>query len=281
MSDTKPATQNPVATKAKRERSPSFPFIPLKTAIERLAALDAYSNRHPVPAKHSGAAWGYKGYTSQAMQTLAALKAFGLISYRGSGDSLEAVLSEDGRTYLRAQQESIKEEILKRVAIKPKALATYFSKWGTSRPNDAICLDELVLKGGFNATGAKTFLSVYDETISYAGLSNSDKKEAAETASSPEGEDDGQIEEEASMDAQPVAPEKKSGLSWARTASQSSQSPPLAAPPIGKPRIIMNGDHLDIHASVDLAGLKQLQTMLKKYEEILEMMAPEKDEAAN
>jgi hypothetical protein len=43
----------------------------------------------------------------------------------------------------------------------------------------------------------------------------------------------------------------------------------------------MNGDHLDIHASVDLDGLKQLQTMLKKYKEILEMMSPSKGEAAN
>ena len=42
--------------------------------------------------------------------------------------------------------------------------------------------------------------------------------------------------------------------------------------PIGRPRILMNGDRLDIQASVDLAGLKQLQSMLKKYEEILVMM---------
>jgi hypothetical protein len=32
----------------------------------------------------------------------------------------------------------------------------------------------------------------------------------------------------------------------------------------------MNGDHLDIHASVDLKELKKLQTMLKKYEDILD-----------
>jgi hypothetical protein len=38
---------------------------------------------------------------------------------------------------------------------------------------------------------------------------------------------------------------------------------------------------LDIQASVDLEGLKQIQTVLQKYAEILEMMVPEKDEAAN
>ncbi len=60
-----------------------------------------------------------------------------------------------------------------------------------------------------------------------------------------------------------------------------ADAPPIAPPAIGKPRIVMNGDHLDIHASVDLAGLKQLQEMLKKYEEILLVMEPKKDEAAN
>ena len=43
----------------------------------------------------------------------------------------------------------------------------------------------------------------------------------------------------------------------------------------------MNGGRLDIQASVDLEGLKQLQTMPQKYAEILEMITPEKDEAAN
>ena len=41
----------------------------------------------------------------------------------------------------------------------------------------------------------------------------------------------------------------------------------------------MNGDRLDIQASVDLEGLKILQTMLAKYQGILEMM--QEDKAAN
>jgi hypothetical protein len=43
----------------------------------------------------------------------------------------------------------------------------------------------------------------------------------------------------------------------------------------------MNGDRLDIQASVDLAGLRHLKEMLTKFEGILEMMQPGNDEAAN
>lgn len=168
-------TTGATAPKPKRERSPSFPFIPLKTAIARLAAFDAYSNRHPVPAKHSGSAWGMKGYTSQAQQTLAALKSFGLIEYHGTKESLTASITDDARTYLRAQQESIKQEVLKRVALKPKEMAKYFGLWGVQRPPDPVCLDLLVLNGGYTPDGAKLFLSVYDDTLDYAGVSDSDR----------------------------------------------------------------------------------------------------------
>lgn len=42
------------------------------------------------------------------------------------------------------------------------------------RPPDPVCLDELVLHGAFTQSAAETFLRVYDNTIAYAGLSNSD-----------------------------------------------------------------------------------------------------------
>jgi hypothetical protein len=43
----------------------------------------------------------------------------------------------------------------------------------------------------------------------------------------------------------------------------------------------MNGDRLDIQASVDLEGLKKFRRMLEKYQGFLEMMQPDKNEAAN
>lgn len=187
--NTPTATQAGQTAKPKRDRSPSFPFIALHPAINRLVAFEDHFKRHPAPAKHSGKAWGMKGWTSQAQQTLAALKAFGLVEYQGSGDALEASVSEEGRTYLRAQQDSIKREVLKRVALKPKNLAKYFAMWGSDRPPDEVCLDQLVLKGGFTEPAAKLFLQVYDATISYAGLAESDKLAPADLGSEEEMDD--------------------------------------------------------------------------------------------
>jgi hypothetical protein len=53
--------------------------------------------------------------------------------------------------------------------------------------------------------------------------------------------------------------------------------PPNPTSPL---RLEMNGNRLDIQASVDLEGLKKFRTMLEKYEGILQMMEPN-GEAAN
>jgi hypothetical protein len=164
------STATTSAAKAPRERSPSYPFISLKGAIARLVAFDGTFGRHATPIDKVGLAWGMKGKSSQVLQTTAAMKSFGLVEYMGSGDSLTVAPSTDGRNYLRAQQESVKAEILKRCALKPKAIQRCWQVWGADRPIDAVCLDELVLKQAFTDSAARTFLKVYDDTVAFAGL---------------------------------------------------------------------------------------------------------------
>jgi hypothetical protein len=166
--------------KAARERSPSFPFIGLKATLDRLVEFDKVFPRQEPPADRVYLAWGFKGDTSQAQQTLAALKAFGFVDYKGSGPKRGVVLSEDGRTYLRAQQDSEKQKVAKRAALKPKWIAYFWKVWGSNRVPDPVRLDTLVLQHKFNDAAAPRFLKVYDDTIAYAGLSDSDKPAAVD-----------------------------------------------------------------------------------------------------
>lgn len=167
----------PVANvpKTTKDRSPSFPFIPLKTAVERLEAFDKKFGRHPVPASKAALAWDMKEKSSQGDQTLAALKSFGLIKYDGMGAARHASLTDEGRNYLRAQQDSVRKEILKVCALRPKIMRTFWASWNADRPPDEVALDKLILDNGFSEGGARNFLKVYDDTVSYAGLSSSDK----------------------------------------------------------------------------------------------------------
>jgi hypothetical protein len=194
-----PQAQSPKGTK---DRSPSFPFIPLKTAIERLEAFDKKFGRHPVPASKAAIAWDMKEKSSQGDQTLAALKSYGLIKYDGMGAARHASLTDTGRNYLRAQQESIKKDILKSAALSPKIMRKFWAVWSADRPPDEVALDKLILENGFSEGGARNFLKVYDDTISYAGLSDSDKVDLEQ-----EGSDDDEGEAPGET-AKPVIPAK-------------------------------------------------------------------------
>jgi hypothetical protein len=169
ITDTRPTTTG------QRDRSPSFPFIPLKVAIERLTAFEEHHKRAPVPPDRVGSAWDMKPNSSQAAQTIAALKAFGLLETQRGDSGRALVVSDDGRTFLRAQQDSIKQDVLRRAALRPRQIETYWRDWGSDRPADAACLDQLVLRGGFSRDGADKFLRVYDATIAFAGLAESNK----------------------------------------------------------------------------------------------------------
>ncbi len=113
-----------------------------------------------------------KEASSQAGQTLAALKAFGLVEYNGSGPARMTIITEDGRKYLRAQQDTVKRSLIRRFALTPKAIANYWQSWGAKRPIDAVCLDELVLNAKFTEGAAETFLRVYDATVAFAGFTH-------------------------------------------------------------------------------------------------------------
>ncbi len=65
----------------------------------------------------------------------------------------------------------------------------------------------------------------------------------------------------------------------ARTGRPGFVDTPPYVPQTAPVRVVMNGNRLDIQASVDLDGLKKLQAMLQKYQGILEMMEPDKEKA--
>ncbi|HXQ53775.1 MAG TPA: hypothetical protein VN802_21970 [Stellaceae bacterium] len=157
-----------------RDRSPAFPIIPLQTALERLAQFEAHFKRSPARAEKVGDAWniGTKAYVDRIA---AALRYYGLLEYQGAGKDRHVVVSEEGRKYLKAQQEETKREVIRAVALRPKAIAKAWGEWGTDRPADAACIDQLVQKDGFSVAGARDFLKVYDATITFSGLSESDK----------------------------------------------------------------------------------------------------------
>lgn len=165
--------------KPKRDRSPAFPFIPLRRAVERAESL--YENHRREPARLAAVApsWGYSPKSSGLLQTVAALKQFNLVEDMGSGDDRKVVLTRLGQTIVADQRPGARENALKEATRSSTVIAEYLPKWLPDRPSDAHCISELHLDRGFTEDAAKAFLRVFDETVSYAKLDE-------EAANSPE-----------------------------------------------------------------------------------------------
>jgi hypothetical protein len=170
MTDAQPDTE-----KARKERSPSFPFISLKRAVERLKEMADNHRRGQPRMVTVGTTWGYGPKSSGLLQTTAALKAFGLIDDLGSGPDRKIQVSDLGWRILQDERPGAREAAIREAALKPRLIAEYMTQWVPDRPSDSHCLSELQLDRGFNDVAATLFLKVFDETIAYANLKDTDK----------------------------------------------------------------------------------------------------------
>lgn len=71
---------NELAASRSTHRSPNFPFISLEKAIERARQLHDAEGRHAVRVDVAAKHWGYNLKSSGVLQTVGALRMYGLIS---------------------------------------------------------------------------------------------------------------------------------------------------------------------------------------------------------
>lgn len=162
-------------------RSPPFPFISLERAVARLREFNEYSRGHPVRLLSAlGGAWKYNPKSSGGLQTAAAVKAFGLLVDSGSNSDRRIQISELGKRLLRQPPPEVRIKLLQEAALKPRLIGEYWKEWGEDRPPDEDCTWTLTDARGFTPEAAAKFLSVYDATISYAGLARSDSLSGSE-----------------------------------------------------------------------------------------------------
>jgi hypothetical protein len=160
--------------KVRKERSPSFPFISLKRAVDRLKEMADAHKRNQTRLITVGTTWGYGAKSSGLLQTVAALKAFGLVDDLGGGADRKLQVSDLGWRILQDARPGAREAAIREAAIKPRLIAEYLNHWLPVRPSDAHCLSELRLDRGFSDAAAQLFLKVFDETTSYANLTEGD-----------------------------------------------------------------------------------------------------------
>ena len=173
--------------KKAKQRSPSFPFINLEDAIDRAKQFYDQEGKAAAPPSVAVQHWGYSAKSSGGKQTLAALKAYGLLDKQGgkvqlSERALHIVVAGSPR-----RQEAVKE-----AALEPEQFRALWTRYGMNSPSEDTLKHELVLEKSFNPNAVDDFLANYRASIGYAQLAESATmspapEEPAETYAAPGG----------------------------------------------------------------------------------------------
>lgn len=161
--------QGPKRTAA--TRSPSYPYVDLKVALQKAEAFRVKEGRNPASLEVAATHWGYSPKSSGAKQTTAALRAFGLMEADGPLKLTDVAL----RVLLDKRDPSPeREDLLQKLALKPPMHQRLWERYGTSLPSSANLRHHLIFDYGFNENAVDDFIEEYKATIEFARLEHSD-----------------------------------------------------------------------------------------------------------
>lgn len=173
--------ENGVVT-VKRERSPSFPYLDLETALDLSQKLYTQAKMSEIRIPDLANAWGMTPKSGSLMRYVSALGQYGLIDAKGSGSERRFRLSSEARRILEDDRPGVREDLLSTAALRPKAIrGLYFGEedmpeWGRDRPTDSIAESTLKFDLNFTSDAARRFLGVYDATVQYIGAKGDDRE---------------------------------------------------------------------------------------------------------
>ncbi|HEX3553963.1 MAG TPA: hypothetical protein VIA62_12125 [Thermoanaerobaculia bacterium] len=151
----------------RKVRSPSYPFIDLRTAIERARRLFEAEQRNAVHQETAAAHWGYSPKSSGGKQTIAALRAFGLLE----GDGMVKLTERAVRILFDERNPSPERDLLLRqAALSPALHGRLWEKYGAVLPSSTDLRLSLILGEGFNENSVDEFIEEYAETLTFARL---------------------------------------------------------------------------------------------------------------
>lgn len=176
-----------------RVRSPNYPAVGLKEAIERTRRIFAEIDKNAQDREIIARAMGYNGLNGASATVLSALVKFGLIE--PAGDSKYRV-SEMGKSILHPGSAEEKARGIQQAAKRPDLYADIFSEFGGRVPSNEI-LGSVLIKRGFSQKAVpevieglrETFELLEQHSIAEPSASQGTEEERPAQKSDPEREE--------------------------------------------------------------------------------------------
>lgn len=160
--------------KKPRERSPNYPAIGLRRAIELAQTFWDHDRRQSVLASRAITNLGFGAKSSTGPLAISAMVKYGFFETEGSGDARKVKLTERATTLLNPSAPN-RDQLLKEAALAPSIHAKLWEKFGREGASQGAIHDYLVFELHFTEQAAKALIEQYVDTISFAKLVDSNK----------------------------------------------------------------------------------------------------------
>jgi hypothetical protein len=160
-----------------KHRSPAYPFISLRRALERARKFYSEQRQHAAPLSAAVALWDFGAKSSGGLQTISALKQFGLLAENEVNNTRQVKLTDSALRVIQDERDVSpeREAAIKRLALLPKVYSEMWTKWGAQLPADATVKFFLVNEKKYNEAAFPDLFSAYKDTVEFAKLGESDK----------------------------------------------------------------------------------------------------------
>lgn len=155
---------------AKRVRSPSYPAIDLKEAIERTDMLYKHERSSQIPVDVVLGHWGYSKGSGAGLVQIAALKKFGLLSEEGSGDDRQVQITKLAKDILIPHSEEERSAAILKAATLPSIYKEILHRYSDGLPSDQTLRAYLVKEREFNDNAIREFIKIMKATFSFANV---------------------------------------------------------------------------------------------------------------
>jgi hypothetical protein len=156
-------------------RSPNYPVIGLRAAMNRARQLYKKYKKNSVPINLVHKEWDYKEYSGLGNQVVGALKAFGLVDVEGKENDRRAILTDLAYRILnRVDANDDWYDLLKKAVLEPPLYAELWAKWGDNDfPDDGLIKHYLVhdrAEGKFNPDKVDGFIANFRDSLRFSRL---------------------------------------------------------------------------------------------------------------
>jgi hypothetical protein len=179
-----------------RQKSPPYPSLSLKGALERAEQLREVAKGFAVPMPSAAKAWGYSPTSSSVISVVGALNQYGLLEEAGTGEVKRVKVSALGEAILLDKRPNSvsRSEAIRKAALGPKVFLELWEQFRTPDVDDHTLIYELTLgraqsgKAPYTEQAARDVATKYVETLRLAGLgeqsNEADRLEHASVAES-------------------------------------------------------------------------------------------------